>query len=216
MPQFGGASALCLFIWLRAIVSAPTWTKHGQINSWTTVELRIPIPSFQSVPTTMPVTRSKPAPDPPPITLTRLRVDREPSRKAREAGKFYSHDLFRARMLTTFSADADDVSHPVPDPVIGPRRRTPTGPTGPPGLLFKLSAPLTCYLLITYTSASAPTPGSACLRTPAPLRSIIPFILPPYLPDSCLPVCIRFLVPDFDSCPYSSDSDRTSYTDSLS
>ena len=108
------------------------------------------------------------------------------------------------------------VSHPVPDPVIGPRRRTPTGPTGPPGLLFELSAPLTRYLLITYTSASAPTPDSACLRTPAPLRSIIPFILPPYLPHSCLPVCIRFLVPDFDSCPYSSDSDRTSYTDSLS
>ena len=107
------------------------------------------------------------------------------------------------------------LSHPVPDPVIGPRRRTPTGPTGPPGLLFELSAPLTRYLLITYTSASAPTPDSACLRTPAPLRSIIPFILPPYLPYSCLPICIRFLVPDLDSCPYSSDSDRTSYTDSL-
>ena len=107
------------------------------------------------------------------------------------------------------------LSHPVPDPVIGPRRRTPTGPTGPPGLLFELSAPLTRYLLITYTSASAPTPDSACLRTPAPLRSIIPFILPPYLPYSCLPACIRFLVPDLDPCPYSSDSDRTSYTDSL-
>ena len=92
---------------------------------------------------------------------------------------------------------------------------TPTGPTGLPGLLFELSAPLTFYLLITYTSSSDPTPDSACLRTPAPLRSIIPFILPPYLPYSCLPACTRFLVPDSDSCPYSPDSDRTSYTDPL-
>ena len=82
-------------------------------------------------------------------------------------------------------------------------------------LLFEPSAPLTSYLLISYTSSSDPTPDSACLRTPAPLRSIIPFILPPYLPYSCLPACIRFLVPDSDSCPYSPDSDRTSYTDPL-
>ena len=83
------------------------------------------------------------------------------------------------------------------------------------GLLFEPSAPLTFYLLISYTSSSDPTPDSACLWTPVPLRSIIPFILLPYLPYSCLPVCTRFLVPDLDSCPYSLDSDRTSYTDSL-
>ena len=83
------------------------------------------------------------------------------------------------------------------------------------GLLFKPSVPLTFYLLIPYTSLSDPTPDSTCLRTSAPLRSIIPFTLPPYLPYSCLPACIRFLVPDSDSCPYSPDPDRTSYTDPL-
>ena len=105
------------------------------------------------------------------------------------------------------------------NPMTDPRYRTSSDPDQTrrtSGLLFEPSAPLTFYLLISYTSSSDPTPDSACLRTPALLRSIIPFILPPYLPYSCLPVCIRFLVPDCDPCPYSSDSDRTSYTDSLS
>ena len=114
-------------------------------------------------------------------------------------------------------APVDDVTSRA-QPVTDSRHRTPPDPDQVRRtllLLFEPSAPLTSYLLISYTSSSDPTPDSACLRTPAPLRSIIPFILPPYLPYSCLPACIRFLVPDSDSCPYSPDSDRTSYTDPL-
>ena len=94
-------------------------------------------------------------------------------------------------------------------PMTDPRYRTSLDPNWvrrTSGLLFEPSAPLTFYLLISYTSSSDPTPDSACLRTPAPLCPIIPFILPSYLPYSCLPTCICFLVPD---------SDQTSYTDPL-
>ena len=37
--------------------------------------------------------------------------------------------------------------------------------------------------------------------------------LPPYLPYLCLPACIYFLVLDSASCPYSLDSNWTSYLD---
>ena len=103
-------------------------------------------------------------------------------------------------------------------PMTNPHHRTPPDPDKVRrtfGLLFEPSAPLTFYLLIPSTSPSDPTLDSACLRTPAPLHSIILFTLLPYLPYSCLPACIRFLVPDSDSCPYLPDSDRTSYTDPL-
>ena len=65
----------------------------------------------------MPVTRSGPAPDPPPIALTRLRVDREPSRKAREAGKCCWPDLIT--VLTKLPAEADGHL----EPEIPPRKK---------------------------------------------------------------------------------------------
>ena len=102
----------------------------------------------------------------------------------------------------------------MPDPMIGPPHLTLLDPDQTCwtfGLLFEPSAPLTHYLIIPLHIIIRPTPDSACLQTSAPLRSIILFILLPYLPYLCLPACIRFLVPDSDSCPYSSDPNRTSY-----
>ena len=110
------------------------------------------------------------------------------------------------------------LSRLVLDPVTDPCYRTPLDPDWicwTSGLLSEPSSLLTFYLLIPSMSSSDPTPDSACLQTSTSLHFIIPFTLPPYLSYLCLPACIRFLVPDSDSCPYSPDSDRTSYTDPL-
>ena len=64
------------------------------------------------------------------------------------------------------------LSHPVPDPVIGPQRQTPTGPTRLPGLLFECSTPLT----LTYSFPARhprnplqtlPVPGHPLHSTPS-------------------------------------------------
>ena len=118
----------------------------------------------------------------------------------------------------TFLYDIWTLSHPVPDPMTDPRHWTLSDPDQicrtfwTSVQTFYSTYP---YLLIPFTSSSEPTPDSACPRTSTPLHSIILFILSPYLPYSYLPACICFLVPDSNSCPYSLDSDRTSYTDPL-
>ena len=111
------------------------------------------------------------------------------------------------------------LSHPVHDWTSSPDLVRPQ--LDPPDFLnFYLNILL--HLLVTYSfllchprTPLQTLPVSGHLLHPAPLRSIILFTLLLYLPYLCLPVCIRFLVPDSDSCPYSPDSDRTSYTDPI-
>ena len=108
------------------------------------------------------------------------------------------------------------VSHPVLNPVTDPLYRTSSDPDWihqTSGLLFEPSAPLT--LTYSFPSRHPRTPLQTPLASGHWLHSIIPFTLPPYLPYLRLPACIRFLVPDSNSCPYSPDSDWTSYMDLL-